>query len=67
MQQLFVLLYMPRTGRPKIDAKDRKGGVFTFRLNDAERQEIEEAASKEGKRATTWAREILLAKAREPR
>ena len=56
---------MSKMGRPKIEAKSRKAGVFSFRVSQAERKEIEDAAERGGKRATTWAREILLASARD--
>ena len=56
---------MKKIGRPKIDAKIRKGGVFSFRVNKQEREEIEQAASKKGLKPTTYARETLLASARD--
>lgn len=54
---------MPKTGRPKLDPSARKAGFITLRMSDDERSLIDQAAEKEGKRATSWAREILLAKA----
>lgn len=53
---------MPAIGRPKIEAKKRKAVFLTLRLSEAERSAIEKAASKDKKRATTWAREALLEK-----
>ena len=54
---------MPRTGRPKLDEADKKGGIFNFRISEDERVQIEAAAAKAGKRASAWVREIVLAKA----
>ena len=56
---------MPPIGRPKIDAEKKKAGALSFRLSDSERIEIEQAASKDGQRTTTWARETVLARARK--
>ena len=55
---------MKKIGRPKIDAKTRKGGVFSFRVNEQERKLIEQAANKKGLKPTTYARETLLVSAR---
>ncbi len=55
---------MPRTGRPKIDAKSRKGDIFNFRVSAGELEKIERAAERAGaKNASAWAREIVLAEA----
>jgi len=54
---------MPRTGRPTIAPASRKAGFLTLRLSEAERDHIEQAAQIDGKRATTWARDVLLAQA----
>jgi uncharacterized protein (DUF1778 family) len=57
---------MAKVGRPQIDAIDRKASYLTLRISATERALIDDAASKSAaKKATTWAREILLAKARE--
>jgi uncharacterized protein (DUF1778 family) len=50
---------MARTGRPPIAPEDIRK-VFPIRLSDDERKAIEEAAQRDGKAATTWARETLL-------
>lgn len=52
---------MPRTGRPKIDAKKRKAGIFNFRVSESEQADIERTAEKAGKTPSAWAREIVLA------
>lgn len=52
---------MPRTGRPKIDAKKRKGGIFNFRVSESEQAAIEQTAAQAGKTPSAWAREIVLA------
>jgi predicted DNA binding CopG/RHH family protein len=52
---------MPR-GRPPVKPEDRRGEYITVRLSQAELEQIEQAAQKDGKGATTWAREVLLAK-----
>lgn len=62
-KQFNVILYMPRTGRPPIDPKDVRK-VFPLRLNAQERQDVENAAQKDGKLAATWARETLLSAAK---
>lgn len=49
-------------GRPKI--KNPKGSILGIRLPADEKELIEQAAAKEEKNASEWAREILLAKAR---
>jgi uncharacterized protein (DUF1778 family) len=50
---------MPR-GRPPIKPEDRRGEYITLRVSAAELEQIEQAAEKDGKGATTWARDILL-------
>lgn len=58
---------MARSGRPPIAKEQRKAGFLNLRLAASERVEIDKAAEIAGKPATTWAREILLAQARQIR
>ena len=58
---------MARTGRPPIAKEKRKAGFLSLRLSEAERDEVDKAATKDAKPTTTWAREILLAEARRIR
>lgn len=53
---------MPR-GRPTKEPQERRGKHIAVRVTEAEFAQIEERAKKEGKGATTWAREVLLAEA----
>lgn len=41
--------------------EDRRNKHIAVRVTQAELEQIEQAAQKDGKGATTWAREILLA------
>jgi hypothetical protein len=59
MATTFRNTFMARTGRPPIAPEDIRK-VFPIRLSDDERKAIEEAAQRDGKAATTWARETLL-------
>jgi len=56
---------MTKLGRPSIPPLERKAEFITLRLSPSERNEIDEAAKKEGAPATQWARAILLAKNHE--
>lgn len=51
---------MPRTGRPKKEPEDRRNKHIAVRVTQAELEQIEQAAQKDGKGATTWARDVLL-------
>lgn len=55
---------MPR-GRPPVNPENKKGDYITVRLTEAERQSIDEHAQSKGKKARTWAREVLLAEVRK--
>lgn len=50
-------------GRPKLPDNESKQ-VFSLRLSAIEKQAIETASTKSGKKAREWAREILLEAAR---
>lgn len=52
----------PKRGRPKSD--NPKARIFGIRLPDDEREMIEVAAAKDGKTASEWARQILVARAK---
>lgn len=54
---------MPKIGRPTITPTSRKAGFLTLRLSAAEKDHIAQAAQIDGKRATTWARDVLLEQA----
>ena len=56
-----VTISMPRTGRPKKEPEERRNKHLAVRVTEAELAQIEQAAQKDGKGTTTWAREILLA------
>lgn len=50
-------------GRPPKPDGTAKVGMFTLRLSEDERDEIEAAAARAGKPVSQWARETLLASA----
>lgn len=50
-----------KVGRPALAPEQRKRSTFSIRLTEAERDQIEAAASAEGFRsASDWARRVLL-------
>lgn len=50
-----------RAGRPALAPEQRKRSTFSIRLTEAERDQIEAAASAVGVRsASDWARRVLL-------
>jgi hypothetical protein len=51
-------------GRPRLSPDAAKGRIFSIRLDPAERAEVEQAADRAGRKASDWAREVLLAAAR---
>ena len=48
-----------KMGRPKLP-KDEDKKVFSLRLSKHERKRIKEAAERDGRPVTKWAREALL-------
>lgn len=48
-------------GRPPVDAEQALSAIFSVRLSRDERQAVEEAAARAGKKAGAWARDVLLA------
>jgi hypothetical protein len=55
-----------RMGRPPLAVDDVRDVFFKIRVSPKERDEIVAAAERDGKPATQWAREILLASATSP-
>jgi hypothetical protein len=51
-------------GRPRLSPDAAKGRIFSIRLDPAEREAVELAAGAAGRKASDWARDILLAAAR---
>jgi len=49
----------PTLGRPSLGEKARTS-VFSFKLSEEEKAEIQRAADRDGLGVTTWARETLL-------
>ena len=50
--------------RPRKSEAERRRILFRIRVNAAEQAELEAAAQSQGREASTWAREELLALAR---
>lgn len=54
-----------KMGRPTIEPATRKKTILTLRVSEAECEEIEAAATKQGSKPSSWARETLLQAARQ--
>jgi hypothetical protein len=50
-----------RPGRPRLSPDAAKGRIFSIRLGPAEREAVEQVASRAGRKASDWARDVLLA------
>ena len=48
-----------RMGRPAVAGKAR-GAIFSLRLTPEERKAVERAATKQGRKASDWARELIV-------
>jgi hypothetical protein len=55
-----------RMGRPPLAEEDVRDVFFKIRVSPKERDEIVAAAERDGKPATQWARDVLLATASSP-
>jgi hypothetical protein len=53
-------------GRPPKPEGEAKTNTLRIRMTDAERAELDTAASRAGEETSTWARALLLAGARGP-
>jgi len=51
-------------GRPRLSEDAAKGKIFSIRLGPAERAAVDLAAERSGRKASDWARDLLLAAAK---
>lgn len=52
-------------GRPPLPESVRKGFMLRVRMTDDERTVIEQASSKEGQDISSWARQLIVSKAKK--
>jgi hypothetical protein len=55
---------MTKMGRPPLPEQERKAHMFRIRMTQAEREEINRAASADGENSSEWARKVLLKSAK---
>jgi uncharacterized protein (DUF1778 family) len=52
-------------GRPHLPDSERKGFMLRIRMTDDERTVIEQASTREGQDISSWARRLIVSKAKK--